>query len=300
MLGLNKKSQRARRFPSFSIICCFVLGFFSVLSLSAARPSDRGRGAPVIKQISEGKGEEVLENFRNIRLNGDFVFLFDLENIPRRGKKTHYEGLIWGTWNQYGPLNRVILWKPEAPSEPVLQIIAQGGADPQVWTWDPENGTQEMGADKLFEPLLAGNRYSAFDLLMPFVYWDAIDYRGSKRVKGRSAHIFAMEPPPIYRQIKPNLGVVEIALDAGHHALLKADVLTPLGDRIQSVEVQSIREVDGQYIVKTIDLLDTESRSKSRFNVKAAEIGELYPLDTFNPGHMESIPDTSHIDFKQI
>ncbi|WOO43375.1 outer membrane lipoprotein-sorting protein [Rubellicoccus peritrichatus] len=263
-------------------------------------PSKQRPTVPKVDQIDQEEGAKLIEKFRLQRLRGDYVFHFDLENIPRRGKKSIYEGIIWGTWNDKGPLSRAIIWSPGKPNEPLMQIIAQGGAKPEVWLWEPGKDVRALEPKEFFEPLLPNNHYSAFDLLMPFVFWDKYQYEGSKRVKGRPAHQFVMWPSDSIREARPDLGAAFIALDANYNALVKAELLDESGDEIQTIEVQSFKEVDDQYIIKQIDLLEEVTRDKSRFIVRGAAVNQKLDPKTFDPKQIKSIPDTRKIPFKGV
>lgn len=280
----------------FALLGTLIPGSFAL----AQRPAERGRIIPNVAGIDQDEGQRLIGEFRQQRLQGDFVFLFALENIPRRGQKTHYEGIIWGTWNELGPLNRVVLWEPGHEDKPVMQIIAQSGPEPAVWIWQPDKDPYPLPKEDYFDPLLPNNHYSAFDLLMPFIYWEESLYEGSRRVKGRAAHQFIMWPTEAIRAARPDFGAAFIALDANYNALLRADLMNDMGDAIRTVEIQSFKEVDGQYIIKEIDLTDEASRDKSRFRVRAAAVNQQLSAETFDPGLIEWIPDTRVIPFKGI
>lgn len=277
-----------------------LLSCLIALPLHGQRPALRGRGPQDVAKINQEEGEKLIAQFRGQRLKGDYVFLFDLKNLPRRGEVSTYEGIIWGTWNEQGPLSRVILWKPGEESKPLLQVIAQGGRDPRVWVWEPEKDVREMPNSEFFDPLLPNNHYSAFDLLMPYIFWDDYVYEGSKRVKGRPAHEFLVWSPEAVREAKPEFGGAYLALDASYNALLKAELLSDTGESIKTIEIQDFKQIDGQYIIKYIDLMDEATRDKSRFLVTGAAVNQDIDPETFDPSMIEWIPDTTKIPFKGV
>ncbi|TVP77179.1 MAG: hypothetical protein EA353_10880, partial [Puniceicoccaceae bacterium] len=107
-------------------------------------------------------------------------------------------------------------------------------------------------------------------------------YEGPARVSGRRAQRFFIYPPeddPILRQ---NIDRVRLALDDGYNALLRVDFYDV--DRlISSFRIRRFTEVQGQYIVREIDLVDERKRDRTKFTVTAASVGLQLPTSTFDP-----------------
>ncbi len=287
------------RTPISILLLCLMAS--SASTLSAAKPGAMGRGPEDVTKINQEEGERLIGEFRQQRLRGDYVFLFDLENIPHRGKRSTYEGIIWGTWNEKGPLSRTVIWEPgKKERKPLLQIIAQGGPEPHVWIWEPGKEVRELPSEEYFNPLLPGNDYSAFDLLMPYIFWENYVYEGSRQVLGRPAHQFLVWPPEEIRAAKPEIGAAFVALDAGYNALVKAELLDDTGDEIKTLAIRSFKKVDDQYIIKQIDITDEISRDNTRFLVRGAAVGQDLQNETFDPKLIEWIPDTTKIPFKGV
>lgn len=236
-----------------------------------------------VRKIDQEEGWKRIEDFRNQRLKGDYSFKFELRHMPRKGKKQSYSGILWGTWNQQGPLMRVALW-PENPQEEPLRLIVQGGEHPQFWKSIEGAPFEALTGKAIFEPLLPGLMYTPFDLLNPYAYWEDMHYEGSKRIKGRPAHLFLMSPPAELTQINPELGPVRMALDAHFNAILQADWLSTEGVETRTLKILNLKKTQGEWIIKTIDLVDEASHDKTRFNVKAAALGlKLDPREYFTP-----------------
>lgn len=265
------------------------------------RPGERGRGIPDVRGINQEEGREIINNFRRQRLEGDFVFDFDLSYLPRRGETIFYQGVLWGTWNDKGPLFRMILWSPSAPDKLLLNMIVQGGEKPMVWRQNADGSVEELSSDAMGQPLIPGANYTAFDLIMPFVYWDEFYYEGSRRVAGQPAHVFAWLAPEEFVVKNPHMARVEGALHAHYHALLEANVYDSEDQRTRSINVLSFREVDNQYIVRTIDLIERPENNKSRFRVVSAAVGIHLDPSVFDPKLLSGpLPSLEGIPFKSL
>ena len=236
-----------------------------------------------VHKIDHAEGLKRIEHFRNQRLNGDYSLKFELQHKPRKGKQISYSGILWGTWNTQGPLVRVALWA-ENPEAAPLNFIIQGGPNPKFWKSVNGGSFVALKKEEIFEPLLPGLIYTPFDLLSPYAYWDEMDYEGVKRIKGRPAHLFLMSPPEALMQANPELGPVRMALDADFNAIIQADWLTPQGDKARAFKILNIKKTQGEWILKTVDLVDEKSHDKTRFNVTAAALGlSLNPKHYFTP-----------------
>lgn len=286
---------RAKRPLLITALACLI----SIQALGQGL-AKQGRGVPKVKQLNEEQAKEVIEKFRGQRLKGDFVFFFELVNLPNRGEESSYEGIIWGTWNEKGPLSRVIVWEPGKEEEPLVQVIAQSGPDPKAWIWEPEKGVYAAENSQLFEPLLPKNDYTPFDLLMPFVFWDNFEYDGSKRTNGEPVHQFIMWPPDEIRLARPEFGGAFIELDTRFNYMSGAKLLDAEGGVAETVSIGSFKKVDEQYIVKEINIADRKTKNKSRLIIRGAAVDQKLDADTFDPNQIESIPDTRKIPFKGV
>ncbi len=271
------------------LIALCMTGLLSPLDLLAQRPGERGRGVPDVREIDARSGAELLDDFRAQRLQGDFVFRFDLVYLPRRDDAKTYDGMMWGTWTDAGPCTRVAIWNPEQPADVLLQLLIQGGPNPVVWRSERGGQPIRLEASEWEQPLLPPMPYSPFDLLMPFIYWQDAHYLGSERLRGRPAHRFRIHADQA-AVAEEMVAAVDLSLDARFNALLGADMLDQDGNPIRSLRVQSFRMVNDQYIVKSIDLTDEQSRDRARFQVWRAGVGLALPPHVFDPATLADIP----------
>lgn len=272
----------ARRFVAAGLFC--VTGF---LALQAQFRAGNDR-IPDFREIDQEEGARRMADFRSQRLEGDFCFDFKLEHIPQQGDGAVYRGRMWGSWNERGPVTRVTLSIPEGLRESLgydaLNLIVQNGRDAQAWIREGEDGSfRELKGAGRFEPLLPGMNYSAFDLQMPFIYWDDFIYEGPDRALGRAAQRFLMYPPDSGEAVEAGISAVSVTLDESYNALLRVDVIGLGGREVSSFRIRKFKRVQGQWIVRTIDLFDPASRSRTRFEVEAAATGVDLDPGIFNP-----------------
>ena len=283
----------------FHVIALVGLLMATALLGQPRTPIPTGKDLPLTKEEAQRR----LHQFRHQRLVGDYVFQFELEHIPRRGESRVYTGLLWGTWNQAGPLMRARFSATQGvQSGKLIELILQNGARPQVW----KRTLLKSVADPALQPpaftilppqswskeILPGVGYAPFDLLMPFTYWADTRYLGADKVKGRPAHIFVATPPQGFPGFGRTFKSVRYALDDSYNALLRVEVLGPLDKPLRTFKILSFKKLeDDQWIIKTIDLVNETSRDKARFQVTAAAVGNEIPAIVFDPRFV-NIPQT--------
>ncbi len=256
-------------------------GFFSH---SLAQPGPQTPGNRM-KTITPEEGVKQLERMRGARFAGDFVFEFELRHLPRQGEAILYRGTLFGTWTEAGRLNRVHIDPVPAgdgavkPGLQPIRLLIHNGAVPWVLRWDPgEDRAVLVEGKALFEPLIPGLTYTPFDLQMPFLFWEDSTYEGPDRVKGRPAQVFRMRPPIETREAQPELEAVRLAIDEDYLALLRVELLGENEETLKSFRILNFKKVMEEWIVKSIDLVNEESRDKTRFRVLSAAMGlELDP-----------------------
>lgn len=258
------------------------------------------------KVIDQAEGAKRIASFRAQRLEGDFCFKFQLEHKPRRERTIRYQGTMYGSWNDRGPVSRFVL-SPEkigkeagGESSPI-EMIVQNGVDPEVWIRYQASEPFKLIEDgALFEPIFDGVLYTPFDLQMPFVYWDEYLYEGPSRVLSRIGQRFLMQPPEGSLASEDGITAVRIALDDSYYALLQVEVLGADGVERSSFTVSSLKKVQGQYIVKEIELKDLLSKDATDFKVKAASVGLVFNSAVFDPDSGVGVPEVSSALFKVL
>lgn len=225
-------------------------------------------------QPDQAEGRKILENFRLQGISGDYFLEFELHVLPRRGE-THVVkgGRLWGGRNEIGPVSRVEL--PAVEGASARRLLVQNGATGSVWISGTAATSTLPGAldpSALFTPL-AGTDLTAFDLQMPFLYWNDFVFEGVAPVRGRPAHVFLVYPPADIVALKPELTGVRVYLDTQFGALVQAQQIGTEERVLKSITVLDLKKVDDQWMVKTIDLRDEATRNKTQFVVTGAALG---------------------------
>lgn len=275
-------------FGLFSALC------FSPNRASAQRPghAEARRGMERLDQEEEARR---LEAFRQQRLEGDYIFEFQLEHKPRRARTVRYDGIMWGSWNAQGAVTRFKIFSNdsgEETSDALVELIVQNGPEPSAWIRrDTLEPFKRIEGEALFEPLLPGLVYSVFDLQMPFIYWDDFIYEGPSLVGvSRVGQNFLMLPPEGSQSARQGIEGVRVSLDDTYNALWRVEVMHD-DERVHSkFAVESFKKVQEQYIVKRITLTDYPSKNRTTFDVEDASVGlrldaELFdlPANTTSP-----------------
>ena len=286
-----------------------VAGFFCAYSQASAQVRLGGeRASRFMERIDAEEGAQRLNTFRRQRLEGDFCFEFELAHKPRRGRTIPYKGIMWGSWNELGPITRfrVSSARPKdgesVDSSVGVELIIQNGVTPQAWIRrnDGSDFTLIEG-EALFEPIMPGLLYSPFDLQMPFVYWKDFTYEGPTLVGvTRVAQQFLMQPPATSASAERGISGVRMGLDDTYNALWRIEVVNAESEVASRFAVESFKKVQEQYIVKRITLKDYTSRDRTTFEVKAAALGISLNRDLFCPKSALSVDASIPSSMKEL
>jgi len=231
----------------------------------------------------QAEGRRILEDFRQRGLPSDIYMEFELRAMPRRGEVRTVPARLWVGRNEKGPIWRVEL----SPDDPAKQrrLIVQNGPQSALWSWQPGVVAQQgkpLGIDGLFERL-ADTDLTAFDLQMQFLFWNDFVFEGVARVRGRPAHVFLMYPPAEVTARRPALCGVRVYLDTQFNALVQAEQIGAKDALLKSITILDLKKIDDQWLPKSIDVRDEETRNKTRFAVIQAAVKlDLLPV-MFDP-----------------
>ena len=284
------------------VLVCAATGLFWACILAVTYAQDRAGGdAPnrFMERIDQEEGVRRMAAFRNQRLDGDYCFRFELEHLPRRGKKTTHYGVMWGSWNSLGPVTRIQLLTSDRDAtdagEEYIELIIQNGLAPKVWSrTSVGDAFKKLEGAALFEPIIPSVVYSPFDLQMPFIFWNDFLYEGPGRVQSRVAQQFLMMPPEGSVALERGIQSVRVGLDDAYDALLRVEVLGQADEELSRFTVESFKKVQEQYIVKEVTLKNYASKNRTRFKVKSASVGLVLDEEIFSACHSiipEVIPD---------
>jgi len=229
------------------------------------------------------EGRKVLQTFRSHGLYpGQHYLEFTLSILPRRGEERSVPGRLWGTHDTQGNLTRIVL-SPGVPGQET-RLLVRIGPKSAAWTFTPgkDSSVQPLSSAALFEPL-AGSDVTAFDLEMPFLYWDDFVFEGVSKVRGRPAHVFLMKPPANLIPGAQKITGVRLYLDTEYSAVVQFQEVGADDSPIKTMSTLDLKKVDDQWIVKSIDYRVEETRNKSRFTVTAAAENQEFSPALFEP-----------------
>ncbi|MEO7700015.1 MAG: outer membrane lipoprotein-sorting protein [Opitutus sp.] len=263
----------------------------------------KGATAPPLTQLGgsdPAEGRAALEQVRQQGIAGNYFLEFQLRVMPRRGAERTIPGRLWGAHNQMGPVARVSLNLPAAKSGTTeRRLLIQNGRNSSVWRWDTGGTVQMLGATSPFDPLVPDCDLSAFDLQMPFLFWDDFEYKGLVRFRGRPAHMLIMKPPAAFATKYPKVTGVRVQLDTQYNALVQTEVLGAGNAVLKTLSLVDLKKVGEQWIPKTLDVRDETTRNKTRFDVVAVALDVEFARNVFEPVQLAEetrAPDSARLE----
>ena len=257
---------------------------FLSLAVSGWGQSKTYRPAPNYAQFrkpDQAEGRRIIEDFRQRGLPADTYLQFELRVLPRRGEERTVPARLWVGRNGKGPVWRLELAPLDATGQ--QRLLVQNGPKSALWSWRVGSpGATPLGLEALFERL-ADTDLTAFDLQMPFLFWDDFVYEGLARIRGRPAHVFLMYPPSEVTARRPELTGVRVYLDTQFSALVQAEQIGEEDRLLKSITILDLKKVDEQWIPKSIDVRDEETRNKTRFAVTGVALGLDFSPALFEP-----------------
>lgn len=224
----------------------------------------------------------LLERFRATGIGGDYYLEFELRALPRRGEGPVYRGRLWGSRNDQGAITRIQLIDAAGRSH---RWLLQNGATAAVWVLEGGQAVM-LPQSSLLAPLIPGVELSAFDLLMPYLYWPDFKLTRLDRIRGRPAYAFVFRPPAAFAQAFPEVASVRAYLDTQFNALMQAERLAKNGAAITTFSLGELKKIGEQWMLKSIDLRNETSRDKTRFIVTAAALGLEFSTELFAPARL--------------
>jgi len=231
----------------------------------------------------QAEGKRIIEDFRQRGLPADTYLQFELRVLPRVGEERTVPARLWVGRNEKGPIWRIELAPDDATAK--NRLLVQNGPQNALWNWRPNTAVKQLGVDALFDRL-AGTDLTAFDLQMPFLFWNDFVFEGVDRHGGRPTHVFLMYPTAEIIAKRPQLTGVRVYLDTQFNALVQAEQIGAENVVLKSITIRDLKKVDDQWIPKWIDVRDEETRNKTRFAVTGIALGlDLLPA-LFDPASL--------------
>jgi hypothetical protein len=281
-MGLLSRRAPAPRWRAF-----FVLIVAVSLLASHVRAAKPGTATPPpLAQTGKpdaASAKVLLERFRATGPAGDYYLEFELHALPRRGEQKVYRGQLWGTRNDQGAISRVELKDAAGQSH---RWLLQNGESAAVWTRVAAGQAGPLPESALLTPLIPGVELSAFDLLMPYLYWPDFELTRIDRIRGRPAHTFMFRAPATFAKAHPDVAFVRAYLDTQFNALMQAERLNANGQVLTTFSLGELKKIGEQWIIKSIDLRNEASRDKTRFLVTAVALGLDLSPGIFEPARL--------------
>lgn len=252
-----------------------------------------GRTVPDVRPIDQQEARERLQEMQRLRPAGLNSVEFSIEHHPRRSPTRRFAGQLWLAGEADSVAARV-RWQ-EGSETPLFDTLLRIGADPEVWWWGGADTGVVRATERLFEPVVSGSDLLFFDLLNPWFFWDGMEYIGSKRLSGSPLHLFEVVPPPRYREGLKRLGVASliIGMDPRFNAPVRVEYVDAEGGVLRLLEVRRVRRVGEQWVVRTVEVVDQSSRSRTQFHVGAVAL-DLEWTETdrlFSPENLGTDPE---------
>jgi hypothetical protein len=278
--------------PADSLWRAFFILFLLLFAAGAtlrAQSSKRYRPQPEYVQLNapdQEEGRKILSEFKGQGIAGQYYLEFDLVYLPRRGKERLCRGQMWGIYKNGFQLSRLSVRNADGVE---FRYLIRGGDQPMVWSWKSGDASpHKLEGKALLEPI-SDTSLSPFDLQMPFLNWKDFVYEGLTKLRGRPSHQFLLYPPALQLVSTPDLSGVRISLDTQYGALVETELLDASGKPNKTLSLMELKKVTEQWIIKTIDIRDEPSRSKTKLAFTAAALGCDFAPGLFEP---ETLADT--------
>lgn len=239
------------------------------------------------KILEEGEAQKRLSEYRNFLSSGTnqthfhdgFAMRFQIRHMPRRGIETIQTGSIYGPFLGSG-VSRFSINSEIAEDN---DYLLKNGKIPKFWKSESiQNIPVPLEMNFITKPLVEGMNYTPFDLIMPFVFWDA-EYEKSGKVAGRPAHIFSFQSPAWFINENPDWKEFTLALDDAYQAPLRVQTLSTSQILIRTLILRSFKKIGDRWIVKEIDCRDNKLGSVTRMRITSAALGIDFDPSFFSP-----------------
>ena len=198
-----------------------------------------------------------------------YLYRFEFAHFSSNGAPVTHHGLLSGPYPNAPVLRIDLISSSQDYSRLSSFLLLRDHEHPRIlkWTQDDKELFDLLPQDWLL-PWKEGVNHAPFDLLMPFLQW-SFEYEKSGRVCGRPAHLFLFLPPPDQKDYPVTCQAIRLAVDDTYNAPLRIEHMDGgiLPSRIFSL--QSFKKLDEQWVVKAIDAKDRDTKSRTRFELKA-------------------------------
>lgn len=272
----------------------FLLGFNLLGFFVCAQAPFPARGfAPI---LNEEQAKKRLDQFRQAFFGASqkahhraYIYRFQFTHYRQTGMAEVCHGFLSGPSPYSSNLRVDLITNPQDLDRLSSFLLVRNLINSKAWKW-------EVGAEKARvltpenwrSPWKNGINHSPFDLLMPFINWP-VEYQKSGRVCGRPSHLFVFTPSNQGNTFMPSLKSVRLALDDSYDAPLRIEHMDGGILPARTFSLQSFKKINDQWLVKSIDVKDRDSKSRTRFELQAVAHDLDLPISAFQPSGL-SLP----------
>jgi hypothetical protein len=259
----------------------FQLGFIlSILCIGGTHLFSKGQfpARGFAKVLTDEEASLRLERYRAFLVRDlnqtvyhqNYALRFRLRHMPRRGEESVYTGTLSGLALGHGTI-RIDMDSVSGDREGGAVLLRTPG-NPEAWRYSKGlSKSLKLESKDLLDPLVEGVNQSPFELLMPFVFWDAT-YEKSGRVAGRPAHVYRFSCPEWVRKAQPTWVRITLALDDAYEAPLRVETFSSRSVPHKTFLLNSLKKIESTWIVKTFDCKNRADMSNTRFEVLSAAL----------------------------
>jgi len=265
-----------------------------------AQPAGSRKGHfELLREIDEAEGAVCLADFRRLWVPGDYSFHYTLKHYRSDGERIYLDGTLWGSRLPTGPVTLLQVGEVKDAH----WYFLQNGFEPRIQRMEaaPASEFQDIEASQWRQSLEAGFSITAFDLLMPFIYWDEWEYEGVTKTRGRVAHIFLMKAPEAFQEGERPLAGVRVFLDEEFNAMLRAEYIDLEGEVVKTFRVLDLKKADDVWFLKTLDIRDHIRDEKTRLKITGVAFHQNFIDTPLHPGMpLEEIPQIDPQDYTLV
>ena len=258
--------------------------------------------------LEPAEAEEKINIFRNYFFRDQrnpvfhqgYLYQFEFTHYPRTDQPVTHLGLLSGPFPESTTIRIDLISRKEDAIPYYSFLLKRDSVNPILWKWNKEKELlSNVSPEDWFSPWVEGINHCPFDLLMPFLNWPN-QYEKSGRVCGRPAHLYTFTPLPNSTFSQSSLSSIRLAIDDAYNAPLRIEHMDGGILPSRTFSLQSFKKVEDRWVVKTIDVKDRDSKSKTRFEL----VSVAHKLDlagtTFDKSGLKNPINQSSIDFQNL
>ncbi len=111
---------------------------------------------------------------------------------------------------------------------------------------------------------IPGATVSWMDLMLGFLWWPEARTIGHQEVKDQECYVVDIQAPP---NSGASYTVVRLWVEFRARMMLQAECFDTAGRRLRQITIKSVRKVDGQWMVKDLEITNLENGERTRLRV---------------------------------